>query len=47
MEHHSAAVSNSKLRSAVGLKAIGDVIRRIRLRWYIWSMYSRKVTLDG
>ena len=27
-------VSNSKLRSAVGVEAIGDVIRTRRLRWY-------------
>ena len=28
MEHHSTAVSSSKLRSAVGVAAIGGVIRR-------------------
>ena len=27
-------VSSSKLRSAVGMEAIGDVIRRRRLGWY-------------
>ena len=34
MEHNSVTVSSSKLRSAVGVEAIGDVIRRRRLRWY-------------
>ena len=30
----SDRVSSSNLRSAVGVEAIGDVIRRRRLRWY-------------
>ena len=45
----SATVSSSKLRSAVGVEAIGDVIRRrlYRLRWYYAVMYSGKVTWTG